>query len=274
MLFDYHMHSNFSADSETPMEEMIQSSINKGLTEICFTEHIDYEYPDPTISFDLDIPAYTQELNRMREKYKDIITIKKGVELGVQPYLLERYETLMKAEDFDFVICSIHTADKKDLHSGDFFANRTPEDAYQLYYEELLYCVKNFKQYNILGHIDLVKRYKALDSKENFHDILSEIFKVIIPDGKGIELNASGYAYGLGGPMPSKDILELYKECGGEIVTIGSDAHVPHHVGYNFTEIIELIKSTGFKYITTFDQMKPSFHPISKLNKIQKVSEI
>lgn len=74
--------------------------------------------------------------------------------------------------------------------------------------------------------------------------------------------------------MPSKDILELYKECGGEIVTIGSDAHVPHHVGYNFTEIIELIKSTGFKYITTFDQMKPSFHPISKLNKIQKVSEI
>src|SRR5690625_5570628 len=91
----------------------------------------------------------------------------------------------MNQEQFDFVIASIHTADKKDLHSGNFFANRTPEESYQLYYEELLECVKNFKQFNILGHIDLVKRYKTLNSNNNFHDILSEIFKVIIPDGKG-----------------------------------------------------------------------------------------
>src|SRR5699024_11635411 len=91
MLFDYHMHSNFSADSETPMEEMIQSSINKGLTEISFTEHIDYEYPDPTISFDLDIHAYTEELNRMREKYKNIITIKKDVNINIQLFLFVQY---------------------------------------------------------------------------------------------------------------------------------------------------------------------------------------
>ena len=267
MLFDYHMHSDFSADSDTPMEEMIQASIAKGLTEICFTEHIDYEYPDPTISFDLDIPAYTKEINKMRGKYKDIISIKKGVELGVQPYLLERYDKLMNEETFDFVICSIHTADKKDLHSGDFFANRTPEESYQLYYEELLYCVENFKQYNILGHIDLVKRYKELDSDRNFHEILSEIFKVIIADGKGIELNASGYAYGLGGPMPTVDILKLYKDCGGEVLTIGSDAHIGRHVGHNFDQIIELVESVGFNYLTTFNDMKPTFHPTSKLVK-------
>lgn len=267
MLFDYHMHSNFSADSDIPIENMVQASINKGLTEICFTEHIDYEYPDPTISFDLDIPAYTETINMLREKYKDIISIKKGVELGLQPYLIDRYNQLMNKEDFDFVICSIHTADKKGLHSGDFFANRTPEQAYQLYYEELLYCVKNFKQFNILGHIDLVKRYKTLDTKENFHDILSEIFKVIIEDGKGIELNASGYAYGLGGPMPTQDILKLYKEMGGEVLTIGSDAHIERHVGHNFDKIINLVDSVGFKYITTFDQMEPRFHPLRKLKK-------
>lgn len=267
MLFDYHMHSDFSADSETPMEEMVQASIEKGLTEICFTEHIDFEYPDPTITFDLDIPNYTKKLTEMRTKYKDTITIKKGVELGLQPYLLERYQELMNQEQFDFVIASIHTADKKDLHSGNFFANRTPEESYQLYYEELLECVKNFKQFNILGHIDLVKRYKTLNSNNNFHDILSEIFKVIIPDGKGIELNASGYAYGLGGPMPTKDILQLYKDHGGEILAIGSDAHEGRHVGHNFSKIIDLIDSVGFKYITTFDNMKPTFHPLNSLKR-------
>lgn len=267
MLFDYHMHSDFSADSETPMEEMIEASIAKGLTEICFTEHIDFEYPDPTISFDLDIPVYTDKINAMRDKYKDVISIKKGVELGLQPYLLDRYNQLMDKETFDFVISSIHTADKKDLHSGNFFANRSIEASYQLYYEELLYCVKNFKQFNILGHIDLVKRYKTLDTNNNFHDILSEIFKVIIQDGKGIELNASGYAYGLGGPMPTIDILKLYKAHGGEVLTIGSDAHEGRHVGHNFDQIIELVESVGFKYITTFENMEPTFHPLKNLKK-------
>src|SRR5699024_1218728 len=131
------------------------------------------------ITFDLDLPEYDKTIKEMQEKYSDKITIKKGVEIGVQPYLLDRYEEMLKNEIFDFIICSIHTADKKDLHSGDFFANRTPEESYQIYYEELLYCVENFKNYSILGHLDLVKRYKSLDTNENFHEIISEIFKVI-----------------------------------------------------------------------------------------------
>src|SRR5690625_1413469 len=141
MLFDYHMHSDFSADSETPMEEMVQASIEKGLTEICFTEYIDFEYPDLTITFELDIPNYTQKLTEMCTKYKDTITIKKGVELGLQPYLLERYQELMNKEKFDFVIASIHTADKKDLHFGNFFVILSSEHTYNLYYIVLLLCV-------------------------------------------------------------------------------------------------------------------------------------
>lgn len=264
-MFDFHMHSNFSADSDTPMEEMIETAIEKGLKKICFTEHIDYEYPDPTITFDLDLPKYDQTIKAMQEKYGEKITIKKGVEIGVQPYLLERYEQMLAKETFDFIICSMHTADKKGLHSGDFFANRTPEQSYQLYYEELLYCVENFKEYSILGHLDLVKRYKKLTTDEDFHDIISEIFKVIIPDGKGIEVNASGFAYGLGFAMPSVDILKLYKEHNGEIITIGSDAHESRHLAHRFPEILDLLESIGFKYIATFANLEPTFHPIAKL---------
>jgi len=264
-MFDYHMHSNFSADSETPMEELIESAIKIGLKEICFTEHIDYEYPDPTISFDLDLPRYDKKIKDMQERYADQIVIKKGVEIGVQPYLLDRYEQMLEKETFDFIICSVHTADKKDLHSGSFFENRTPEEAYQLYYEELLYCVTNFKQYSILGHLDLVKRYKKLTSDANFHDIIREIFNVIIPDGKGIEMNASGFAYGLGGAMPSVDILKLYKECKGEIITVGSDAHEARHLAHRFPEILDLLESLGFKYIATFSGLEPTLHPINSI---------
>lgn len=264
-MFDFHMHSDFSEDCETPMEKTIESAIEKGFTKICFTEHVDYDYPDPDFTFDLDTENYDRKIREMQRKYENKIAIKKGIEIGIQPHLFERYEQLLNRETFDFIICSMHASDRKDLHNGDFFEGRTPTEAYRFYYEELLHCVKYFDRYSILGHLDLVKRYKTLDTDENFHDIIREIFKIIIPKGKGIEVNTSGFAYGLGSQMPSRDILELYFDLGGEIVTIGSDAHKPEHVGHRFQEVLRLLSDIGFRYIATFKEEMPSFHEIKKL---------
>lgn len=264
-MFDFHMHSNFSEDCSTPMEATIESAIEKGFEQICFTEHVDYDYPDPDFTFDLDTAAYEQKIREMQSQYADRITIKKGIEIGIQPHLFERYDALLSNHTFDFIICSMHASDRKDLHNGDFFKGRTPEEAYRFYYEELLYCVERFDYYSILGHIDLVKRYKTLDTDENFHDIIGEIFKTIIPKGKGIEVNTSGFAYGLGHAMPSRDILELYYDLGGEIITIGSDAHKPEHVGHRFDEILAQLSNIGFRYIATFANQKPTFHEIEKI---------
>lgn len=264
MLFDYHMHSDFSEDCFTPMEHTIEAAIKKGLTEICFTEHMDYDYPDPDFTFELDVRAYDKKIKAMQEKYAKDITIKKGIEIGVQPHVLERNRQLIQQEEFDFVICSLHVSDKKDLHNGDFFVGRTPEEAYRFFYEELLYCVQHFDDYNILGHLDLVKRYQTLNTDEDFHDIIREIFNEIIPKGKGIEVNASGFAYDLGTAMPSRDILTLYKACGGEVITIGSDAHKAEHVAHRFPEMIQQLDQIGFRYLATFTEQKPTFHKISK----------
>jgi len=264
MKIDYHMHSDFSADCKTPMEETIKAAIDKGFTEICFTEHIDYDYPDPTITFDLDVERYTQEIKAMQGKYAGVIQIKKGVEIGVQPYLLQRYEDFLDTESFDFIICSEHTTAKMDLHSGEFFKHRTAKEAYHTYYEELLYCVEHFDRYNILGHLDLVKRYQTPDPDADFTEMIQQIFKTIIPKGKGIEVNTSGYDYGLDHAMPSDDILRLYKQCGGEIITIGSDAHYSNQVGRYFKEKIALLKEVGFKYLCTFNDQKPTFHSLEE----------
>ena len=125
--------------------------------------------------------------------------------------------------------------------------------------------MRTYEHYSILGHIDLVKRYKTLDVERNFHDILEEIFRVIIPKGKGIEVNTSGFAYGLGSAMPSKDILQLYKDCGGEIITIGSDAHKAEHVAHEFPKTLQLLQEIGFEYIATFEAQKPIFHSIDNI---------
>lgn len=266
-MFDYHVHSNFSADSETPMEKTIEKAIEMGLEEICFTEHIDYDYPDESIVFEFDLNQYDKKIKQMQSAYGDHISVKKGIEVGVQPHLLNRYNDLLENEMFDFIICSMHTSERKDLHSGNFFANRYVDDSYRAYYEELLYCVRNYKHYNVLGHIDLVKRYKKQESSSSndFHDIIRQIFKETIHDGKGIELNTSGARYGMKSGMPSLDILKLYKDCGGEILTLGSDSHVESTLAYDFSESLELIKSIGFNYIATFDKGIPTLHSVNRL---------
>ncbi|MHA6253072.1 histidinol-phosphatase HisJ family protein [Oceanobacillus sp. CAU 1775] len=266
-MFDYHMHSNFSADCDTKMEATIEKAIELGLEEICFTDHIDYDYPDKEWVFEFNLKQYDRKIKEVQDKYRDKIRIKKGVEIGVQPHVLEKYEQLMKEESFDFVICSMHATEKKDLHSGEFFEGKTVEEAYEIYYRELLSCVRDFKEFSVLGHLDLVKRYTKEKSKENFHEIMREIFQEIIPAGKGIELNTSGIRYGLGTGLPSFDILKLYKESGGEIITIGSDSHVPETLAYNFTDGLKQIKEAGFNYIASFTNGKPTFHTIDKMLK-------
>ncbi|MBP2079342.1 histidinol-phosphatase HisJ family protein [Oceanobacillus polygoni] len=266
-MFDYHIHSDFSADCKTPMETTIEKAISIGLEEICFTEHIDYDYPDKDWIFEFDLKQYDDRIKQVQQKYSDQIRIKKGVEIGLQPHLLGKYEALMQEEAFDFVICSMHATAGMDLHSREFFKGKTVDEAYQIYYEELLACIRKFKSFSVLGHIDLVKRYTEEKSSNNFHEILEATFDEIIPAGKGIELNTSGYRYGLESGMPSPDILKLYKECGGEIITVGSDSHVETTLAYQFKDAYELLDAIGFRYIATFDDGDPIFHPISSLVK-------
>lgn len=269
-MFDYHIHSDFSADCDTPMEETIEKAISLGLEEICFTDHIDYDYPDKDWVFEFDLNEYGKKIKKVQTKYRDKIIIKKGIEFGLQPHLLDRYKQLMRKENFDFVICSMHAVEGKDLHSGEFFAGKTVEETYEVYYKELLSCIKEYKDFSILGHLDLVKRYTKEKSRDNFHDITREIFKEIIPAGKGIELNTSGYRYGLESGMPSLDILQLYKECGGEIITIGSDSHSSETLAYQFGRSLEQIQAAGFEYIASFTEGEPEFHKIDRImNKVK-----
>ncbi|WZL71614.1 histidinol-phosphatase HisJ family protein [Clostridiaceae bacterium 35-E11] len=261
-MYDYHVHSNFSSDCEVNIQDMVTKAIEIGIQEICFTDHIDYDYQDPSISFEFDIPQYMRELSELNEKYKNQIKILKGVEIGIQPHICEKCDALVESEAFDFVISSIHTCENKDLHVGEFFIGKTPHEAYTKYFEELFTCVKDSKNFNVLGHMNLLKRYHhhvEIQDIKKYFDIIEEAFKLLIYRGQGIEVNTSGFRYGLEETVPSKEILLFYKSLGGEIITIGSDAHKPQDLARQFDYVYHLLSEVGFKYICTFEHMKPNF---------------
>lgn len=261
MYYDYHMHSNFSNDSKTAMEDMIKKSIDLGLKEICFTDHVDYDvdtdYGPPII-----LDEYFDKIEFFKNKYEDKISIKKGIEFGLQKQIVNQCSEVANKYPFDFIICSIHSIEKKDLYFGGFFKGKDQYTAYETYYNELYNVIKNYKDYSVLGHLDLIKRYgdydKLLDDKL-FSDIIETILKQVIYDGKGIEINTSCYRYNLPDLTPSRYILNMYKDLGGEIITTGSDSHMPSQIAFQFDYIYSYLKEIGFKYICKFDKMNPEF---------------
>ena len=132
ILWDCHMHSEFSADSGTPAEDMIRQAIVLGLKGICFTEHLDPDYP-PTpddLEFSLELPAYYARLMELKEAYKNQIAIHFGIEIGLQLHLRQYFHNLLKEYPFDFVIGSSHVVHGADPYYPEYFQDRDEEKAY------------------------------------------------------------------------------------------------------------------------------------------------
>ncbi|SHI68361.1 histidinol-phosphatase (PHP family) [Geosporobacter subterraneus DSM 17957] len=266
-MYDYHMHTSFSRDASMELEEAIQRAIEVGLKEIVFTDHAELNVwsPEDLIIDDIfDEETYISTLQAVREKYKDQIQIKIGIEMGLQVEEKERIHQLIQRHPFDFVIGSSHTIDRVDLYYGKLFADRRKEETYERYFTEILRIVKEVDDFDVYGHLDLVRRYalskyKEIELNSKDYEIIEEILKVLIGKGKGIEVNTSGYRYGLNTVNPSPEVLKMYKQLGGEVITVGSDAHKKQDVGCYILETYQLLKEIGFKYITTFDQRKPHF---------------
>lgn len=257
------MHSAFSSDSQAEPEIMIKRAIEKNFKFVCFTDHLDYDYTGAENMFQLDVERYFTVLNELKEKYADRIQLNIGIELGLQPHLSERLHRLLEKYPFDFCIGSTHTVNRADPYYPRFFEGRTEKAAYDEYFDCVYKNIKAFPEADVLGHLDYVVRYGP--NRNRFYtyskhkEIIDEILKTCIDSGIGLEINTSGFKYGLGHPSPHEDILERYHDLGGEIITIGSDAHAPEHFAYEFTKAQNILKRCGFSYYTYFKERKPVF---------------
>lgn len=264
MYYDYHMHCSFSDDSKTPMEDMINKSIELGLKEICFTDHVDYSIISNNIEKDnlINYEEYFKNIEYFKEKYKNKITIKKGIEMGLQNHILSKCSDDIRSNDFDFVIGSIHTINKSELIKRDFYKDKSQFEAYKQYYDILYNIISKFNDYSVIGHMDIVKRYGDLNNiidDKIFENEIDKILRKIIDNGKGIEVNTSCFRYGLPDLTPSSYILKRYRQLGGEIITTGSDSHNPNQIAHEFKKIYKGLEEMGYKYICTFNKMEPNF---------------
>ncbi|MDE7206011.1 MAG: histidinol-phosphatase HisJ family protein [Lachnospiraceae bacterium] len=274
MLADYHVHTEFSDDSIYPMEQVVKDAIAMKLNEICFTDHVDYGIKEDWDSgrpiiyrgeeplANVDYPVYAARIRELQYLYEMQIDIKMGMEFGIQTHTIPQYEDLFRQYPFDFIILSIHQVNDQEFWTQDFQRGKSQEEYNRRYYEEMLDVAKKYQNYSVLGHMDLIARYdeNGIYPFEKVEPIITEILKIVIENGKGIELNTSYHRYGLKDSTPSGNILKRYRELGGDVITIGSDSHSPGQLGAYIEDAKQLLKSFGFRYFCTYDKMKAVYH--------------
>ena len=261
---DFHLHTTFSGDGEASMKEMIEQGIYFGLKTLCFTEHMDYDFdPNCDVDFLLDTQTYYDAFLEYKDLYQDKIQLLFGVELGLQTHLAKQHKEYLSSHPFDFVIGSSHLIHGIDPYYPKFFEHRNEKEGLTEYFHSILENIEAFPEFDVYGHIDYVIRYsperKENYSFEEYYELIDEILKKLISHGKGIELNTGGFKYGLGHPNPHEDILKRYRQLGGEIITVGSDAHTKEYLGYEFNKACEILKETGFSHYTIFKNRTPEF---------------
>ncbi len=265
---DFHLHTTFSTDGISSMEEMIQGGIDKGLETLCFTEHMDYDnsYDEGPGAYVVDTSSYYKCYLELKEKYQDQIELLFGVELGLQPHLKNYYHSYIYPYPFDFIIGSSHLAGGIDPFNPAYFEGRSEEEAYHFYFETIVENARIFDDYDVYGHLDYALRYgKNRDLSQTYRnnrELIDTILTILIQKGKGIEVNTSGYHYDMNGPHPHISILKRYHELGGEIITIGSDAHKQSDIAAEFKKAADVLEYCGYHYYTQFRKRLPEFLPL------------
>ena len=266
-LSDYHTHCSLSFDSKTPVEDMVRAGIAQGLQEMCLTDHVDLFRPKETTHWEHDFSNREETFARADQAADGKIIVRRGIELSeAMRDFAYADELLSRLPELDFVIGSQHQlSEKYDWNDLYFMPEATEQEAREQIADYLTLVLETAKwgKFSVLGHLTLPLRYMNENhgmhmSFDGFEDEVSQVFRALIENGCGIECNVNRGNT----PLPDQKWLRLYHELGGEIITIGTDAHTPEFVGMRARETQELLKSCGLDYVCTFEKKKPVFHKI------------
>lgn len=277
MIIDCHTHTrnSFDADNDTVIERC-ERAIQLGLDAMAVTDHcevnrffdkdhykIDYEQKYDDYGFNKAFENSMAETTAAKELYSDKLNLICGLELGQPLADMEVTEKILEDKRLDFVIASMH---EMPGHDDFAFLDYSQEDVPALLEQDFNEILKIAKwgKFDVLGHITYALRY--IQGNQNipvdmtpYQDIIREIFKTVIEKGKGIEINTSGLRQKFGDTFPSFEYIKLYRELGGEILTVGSDSHTTADLAKGVREGIEIAAQAGFTRIAYFKERKPYF---------------
>lgn len=266
-LADYHVHSTCSPDGHQTMAQAAEAAVQQGLRELCITDHVDtIHWGTLAPRDDFDWEESRRQFHEAQALWGDRITLRRGAELGEAQLSFDRADRLLAGEELDFVIGSVHLSGKKFANMDLYYIEKGSEAYYDSvidsYLDDVL-ALARWGRFQVLGHLTLPLRYINEHHGEHMTfrrhmDRVEEIFRTIIPQGVGIECNTNRGNE----PLPGEEILRLYRSLGGEIITLGSDAHRPEDVGCFIRQRQELLRTCGFRYFTTFERGRPLFQAL------------
>lgn len=276
-VYDSHLHTKFSHDSTAEPEEIIQNAINKGLSGIAFTEHCDINFLFEEHETMKNLERSIEEAKRLNNKYGGQLKIFSGIEISESFYNKERTEAVLSSygNKIDALLCSVH-----QINWGKYpepisqyryreFSHDDVVFSLEKYYDEELEMLE-YLDGNVLCHITYPFRYVNLVhglTSYSYTDYLPQIKKILqiaVKKEMALEVNTSNLGkYPDAFCMADKYLLEMFREYGGKLVTLGSDAHVPSAVGNCFDEAFAMIKSAGFSEYCHFEKRTPVMSEIN-----------
>ncbi|MCL7454610.1 MAG: histidinol-phosphatase HisJ family protein [Anaerolineae bacterium] len=258
---DLHVHSTCSSDGGSSIMDYALQARRAGLTAIGFCEHADFDPRDQGYGY-LDMVRYDQELHSAREHVPEVLLLQ-AIEITYQAGLEGQIRDWLSGHAWDYVLASVHLVDYEDGWAlvsepgtaNAYYGTHTCRQAYLAYFEELLRAARSGLA-DVLGHLDLVKRYGTAHygpfEPRTFSAEIRSVLRAAVEAGMGLEINTSGLRQAPGEPYPALEVLRWYLELGGQIVTIGSDAHRVQDLGASTPEALDLVRAAGFRAVAYY----------------------
>lgn len=252
MLFDSHVHTEVSADSEMKARDALAAAEAQGIG-LVFTEHIDFSYQGEK-EFIFSPEEYWAAYEPLRGERLSL-----GVELGMVPGELEMAKAFLARAPFDEVIGSIHLIDGGDIYEPSTYEGKTQQEIYLRYFTLMRDMVRQNPYIDTLAHIDYIARYAPYErpdiSYEVWHDAIDEVLRAVVETETALEINTRRF----GDRLAMKELAPIYRryaELGGRDVTLGSDAHKRETVGAHLALAAQMAEAYGLQTVTFYERKR------------------
>nr|MDK2850653.1 histidinol-phosphatase family [Candidatus Cloacimonadota bacterium] len=229
MIYDYHIHTQYSYDSLIKADELIEKAIKLGYEAIAITEHLDLLPQEVSIFGVISLKQYVEYCQYLREKYPQI-TLHTGIEIGDYQLMPTYISAIISHYDFFPILGSVHfLSDHTNVAIS--MPHALNKDQITDYYLSNLKLVQEC-DIDVLAHLGVYKRYYNIPPEEDHvKNLIKEIFTVIIERGIALEINLSGLHKPYHEIIPEPKYIELYKDLGGKLFSLGSDSHLLENFG-------------------------------------------
>ena len=257
-MIDAHIHTQFSVDSSIKLEDLTRISLKRNIDIIGISDHLDFDPRDQSYG-KYNFYSIKNGVTPFMEKGNFSFLL--GAEITFQKKYLKKIKNFLENTPIDFCIGSLHYINGTLISK---WVTENEEKGFLPYFETLLDMVSS-GMFDIVGHFDYFKKYLSNSSfynEDDYREIITEIFDIMIKKDIVLEINTSGWRYFYFSPFPSLSLIKLYKERGGKLLSLGSDAHRWYEIGYRIEYVVDLMKQMGYSFLIYFKKRKMQELPI------------